>query len=381
MRNILFLITGFDYAGAENQIVQLCRGFRAKNYRILIVSMIKPVAYLDELKALGVEMQSLHMNKGVPDPRALLKLRRIIRDFKPDIVHSHLVHANIMARVVRLIVNIPVLICTAHSINEGGTFREWMYRITDPLCDLTTNVSQEAVNRYVQIKAAPKHKIIYVPNGIDLDQFAGNEQDYSDIRSELDLGAAFIWLAAGRFVPEKDYSNMVKAFSIIASHYPDSRLLIAGIGEEREAIERLSSELGLERQIRFLGIRKDIPKLMRAVDAYVLSSKWEGLPIVLLEAAASGLPIVATNVGGNGEVVHREINGYLVASENEKELADSMELLMAKSAGERRQMGERGKDYIESHYNIKRIIERWEQIYGQAGRRPNKAPQYAGGEQ
>ncbi|WP_337100778.1 glycosyltransferase [Paenibacillus sp. YIM B09110] len=381
MRKILFLITGFDYAGAENQVVQLCRGLRAKHYNILIVSMIKPVAYLDELKRLGVDIQSLHMNKGVPDPRALLKLRRIVKSFGPDIVHSHLVHANIMARVARLLVKMPVLICTAHNINEGGRLREWMYRITDPLCDLTTNVSQEAVNRYIDIKAAPENKIIYVPNGIDMSQFEKNDHDYSNIRNELGLGGQFVWLAIGRFVPEKDYANMLKAYALIVRSYPTSMLLIAGIGVEREAMEKLSRDLGLEQNVRFLGIRTDIPKLMNAVDAYLMSSKWEGLPIVLLEAAASGLPIVATKVGGNAEVVHHETNGYLVPSENEKELADKMALLMDKSESERRHMGEQGKAYIESHYNMQKIIERWEQLYGEARQGMSNIPRYAGGEQ
>ncbi|MGO4108822.1 glycosyltransferase [Paenibacillus sp. YAF4_2] len=365
MTKILFLITGFDYAGAENQVVQLCRGFKAKGCSIQIISMIKPVAYLDELKELDVPIMTLDMQKGIPDPRALLKLRKLIKAFKPDIVHSHLVHANIMARAVRLLVRIPVLICTAHNINEGGKLREWLYRITDPLCELTTNVSQEAVNRYVAIKAAPEHKIIFVPNGINMDKFAGNPDDGAAIREELQLGSRYIWLAVGRFVPEKDYGNMLQSFAEVLRTKPDSALLIAGIGPERLEAEQLAETLGLAEHVQFLGIRTDIPKLMHAADGYLMSSQWEGLPIVLLEAAASALPVVTTNVGGNSEVVHDEVNGYLVPHSDSRRLAAAMDKLMSLTPDERTRMGESGRQYVEKHYNMDYIIERWEQIYAQ----------------
>lgn len=116
---ILFLITGFDYAGAESQVVLLCRDLRARGCEVRLVTMIPPVAYLDELRDLGVEVRSLNMKKGVPDPRAIFRLARIIREMRPDVVHSHLVHANLLARAARLFVRIPFLICSAHNINEG----------------------------------------------------------------------------------------------------------------------------------------------------------------------------------------------------------------------------------------------------------------------
>ncbi|MFF2484030.1 glycosyltransferase [Paenibacillus sp. NPDC058071] len=379
MKKVLFLITGFDYAGAENQVVELCKGLKARGDAAMIVSMIEPVAYLDELKRIDVPIRSLGMSKGVPDPRALFRLRHIIKAFKPDIVHSHLVHANIMARVARLIVRMPVLISTAHNINEGGKVRELLYRVTDPLCQLTTNVSQEAVNRYVAIKAAPKHKIRYVPNGIDMNRFEGTGRERADILSELGAGASgngFIWLAVGRFVPEKDYPAMLGAFRKVLNRYPDSLLLIAGIGPEREAAERISEELGLGGNVRFLGIRTDVPKLMHGADAYVMSSRWEGLPIVLLEAAASGLPIVATDVGGNGEVVRHGANGYLLAPDDEEELSGYMKLMMSQTPEERRAMGLRGQEEIRRNYDMEQINEIWESIYSEQTARKGRPDAY-----
>lgn len=370
---ILFLITGFDYAGAESQVVLLCRDLRARNCEIRLVTMIHPVAYLDELREMGVEVQSLGMRKGVPDPRAIFRLACIIREMKPDVVHSHLVHANLLARVTRLFVKIPFLICTAHSINEGGRVREWLYRLSDPLGDLLTNVSREAVDRYISRKIAPARKIKLLTNGVNLEQFGGDGGKRAELRRRLGLisspgqeGEPFMWLAAGRFVPEKDYPVMIFAFAEVLKTYPNSRLFIAGIGPQQPHIERQAEELGIQKKVNFLGIRTDIPELMSAADGFVLSSKWEGLPIVLLEACASRLPIVATRVGGNEEVVLDGVNGYVTEPENHSTLARSMERLMALPSEERLRMGARGREHVMEHYEIGRVAQKWADIYGKA---------------
>ncbi|GGH32214.1 glycosyltransferase [Paenibacillus segetis] len=364
MPRVLFLITSFDYAGAESQIMHLCRGLRSRNYELALVSMIQPVAYLDELKELGVEVYSLDMSKGIPDPRAIARFRRLVIRFQPDVVHSHLVHANLLARITRLFVRMPLLICTAHNINEGGRLRELLYRLTDPLCELTTNVSQEAVNRYIDIRVAPKHKIKLVPNGIVVDQFKGLIDCEGHVRQELGIRSdEFVWLAVGRLAPVKDYENMITAFSRVLKQHPHSVLLIAGIGPDREALEQLCHTLQVQQQVKFLGLRRDIASLMSEADAYLMSSKWEGLPMVLLEACASGLPIVATDVGGNKEVVHEGSNGYLAKPNDSQHLSDHMNALMSHSPTALRQMGEWGRNYVDQYFNMDVIIEQWTSIY------------------
>lgn len=402
---LLFLITGFDYAGAENQVLQLCRELRARGCEVRLATMIPPVAYLEELKDLGVDAVSLGMKKGVPDPRAVFRLAGLIRRMRPDVVHSHLVHANILARVTRLFVHIPYLVCTAHNVNEGGWRREMLYRLTDPLGDLLTNVSREAVRRYTERRLAPSHKIRLMENGIDLGRFGEDERGRLRLRAELEAqekgdeagfepvsggigggaeagtGAGdsaecarnrrepFVWLAAGRFVPEKDYPAMLLAFAKARRSFPDSVLWIAGIGPERPQIERQAAELGLSGAVRFLGIRTDMPALLHAADGFVLSSKWEGLPIVLLEACAGRLPIVATAVGGNAEVVLDGENGYLVPPEEPGALARAMERVMALPLAERRAMGRRGREHVAANYAMSRVAGKWIELYEQASGR------------
>ena len=227
---LLYLITSLDFGVAEIQVLQLSRRFRSKGWELHVVSMLPPQALVTELESLGVVVSSLDMREGVPNPLGILHLAQIIRDWQPNIVHSHMVHANLLSRVTRLFAPIPALICTAHNIYEGPRWRELAYRFTDPLCDLTTNVSRAGMQRSIKVGSVPRHKIQVFPNGVDSRRFQPSTQSRKRIRAELNLKDKFVWLAVGRFEPNKDYPTMLKAFAKVRDSYPRAILLIAGKG-------------------------------------------------------------------------------------------------------------------------------------------------------
>jgi len=163
-RSIMLLVNYLGVGGAEIQVVRLAVGLRRRGWRVSVVSMLGPGILAGQLHEQEIPVHGLNMRPGVPNPLGVMRLRRIIRKEQPDIVHSHIVHANILARVTRLVTHMRVLVCTAHNMQEGGRAYDLSYRYTDSLADLTTNVSQAAVDRYVQIKAAPVDRIRFVPN-------------------------------------------------------------------------------------------------------------------------------------------------------------------------------------------------------------------------
>ncbi|MDY0392055.1 MAG: glycosyltransferase [Candidatus Bipolaricaulis sp.] len=177
------------------------------------------------------------------------------------------------------------------------------------------------------------------------------------------METAFAWLAVGRFDVPKDYANLLQAFAYVAQARPEAQLLIAGDGPLRPSMEQLANDLGITDRVKFLGIRRDIPALMNAADAYVMSSAWEGMPNVLLEAAASGLPIVATDVGGNSEVVIDGKTGFLVPPKDPEALAQAMVQLMGLPQEERRRVGEAARQYVEANYSLDRVVDQWEALY------------------
>ncbi len=359
----MLISTNLAYGGAETQLVRLAIHLKRRGWNVNVVSLIPPQAYVEELGATGIPVFSLDIKRKFPDPRPLLKLTRLIKATHPHIVHSFMVHANLLARFTRLLTPIPILICSVRSIYEGNCFREFLYRLTDTFCDLTTQVSRAGLERYVSKRIVPSHKIRYIPNGVDTEQFKPDPHIRLQVREKLGLEKNFVWLAVGRFDVPKDYPNMLQAFSQVVKEKPESFLLIVGDGLLRRSIEKLAFKLKIDDRVRFLGTRQDIPQLMNAADAYVMSSKWEGMPNVLLEASACGIPIVATNVGGNNEVVLDGRTGFLVPPKDPKALAEAMLNLMSLPEEKRKEMGLEARTHVETNFSLSRVVDLWETLY------------------
>jgi glycosyltransferase involved in cell wall biosynthesis len=345
---------------------KLATGFSSRGWCVQVVSML-PVGdslLRAELERGDVRVASLDMNPGAPNPFAISKLARLVRDFSTDVLHSHMVKANILARLARRGSRVPVQISTAHNTIEGGRWVQWAYRLTDSFADLTTNVSQKAVDRYIKIGAVPGSRIRLVRNGLDMGPFGEDPDARSRIRDELGIESSFTWLAVGRLTVQKDYANLLDAFQqVLERHDAGARLLIVGKGPLRHEIEQKIHESNLESAVQLLGERQDVPQLMHAADGYAMSSAWEGAPVVLLEAAASRLPIVATDVGGNRELVIEGETALLVPANNSGALADALLRIMALSPDQRHAMGEAGRTLTEREFNLEIILDQWEALY------------------
>jgi glycosyltransferase involved in cell wall biosynthesis len=361
---ILLLSTSMGMGGADQQLLSAGQGLRDRGHEVLIVSLTPLGPMGLEARSRGVPTESLEMRRGVPDPRGLARLVRIVRTWKPDVLHSHMLHANLMARALRLLVPIPAMISTIHNIYEGGPLWMAAYRVSNGLVDQMTIVSQAAADRHVDEGILPRKLLRVVVNGVNTDLFQNVPPGAREsLRGSLGLVREFVWLAVGRFEIAKDYPNMLRAFARVHERHPESVLLLVGRGSLQEETEAVVRELGLSGAVRFLGVRADVVELMSAADGYVMSSAWEGMPVVLLEAAAGGLPIVATLAGGNHEVVSDEVSGFLVPPRDDQALALAMLRMMGLSETQRRSMGERGREHVRTHYGLGRLVERWEDLY------------------
>ncbi|MBS1829591.1 MAG: glycosyltransferase [Acidobacteria bacterium] len=362
---ICFLTTGLARGGAEIQVVLLARGFKQRGWDVSVESMLPPQDFVEELTAHGIPVTSLGMERGVPNPLAIWRLTRRWRKIQPDVVHCHMVHANLLGRITRIFAPPRVLIATAHNIWEGPKWRDWAYRLTDGLGDLTTNVSQAALDRYVKDKLVRREKAVYMPNGIETSRFAPNEDLRKSKRHELGWGSNFVWLAVGNLRVQKDYPNLIAAFGQHRCKQKGVRLAIAGYGELQATLKEQIRQLQLDHCVELLGARGDVRELMLAADGFVMSSAWEGLPLVLIEASASGLPIVATNVGGNGEIVAGGQTGFLVPPKDSAALASGMDRMIALDVSRRKEMGVAGLQRAEQYYGIESVLSKWENIYDQ----------------
>lgn len=366
---ILFLSSSMGMGGADSQLLAAAQEFLARGHEVQIVSLTTLGPMGLRARDLGIPTTSLEMPRGIPDPRGLLQLARLIRAWRPDVLHSHMVHANLMARAVRLVAPVPVLVSTIHNIYEGGWLLMGAYRLTNGLVDHMTIISEAAAERFVREGIVPPHLLRVVANGVDSALYRQPAGFRDRVRQDLGVGQAFAWLAVGRFEIAKDYPNMLRAFALVRQRHPETVLLLAGRGALQDETEALARELHLDSAVRFLGVRDDVPALLNAADGYVMSSAWEGLPMVLLEASASGLPVVTTNVGGNAEAVLDGETGFLVAPRDHQKLASAMTRVMELPAGERERLGARGRDHVGARYGLARVVEQWEEVYREASAR------------
>jgi glycosyltransferase involved in cell wall biosynthesis len=361
---ILFLSTSMGMGGADSQLLAAAQGLRERGHEVRIVSLTALGPMGLRAQELGFATESLDMARGVADPRGLFRLGRLVRSWRPDVLHSHMVHANLMARAVRLVTPVPVLVSTIHNIYEGGPLWMAAYRLTNRLVDGMTIISEAAADRFIREGIIPRDLLRVIPNGVDPVPFrAVSRAERDDTRRQLGLREEFAWLAVGRFETAKDYPNMLQAFAAVRERHPEAVLLLVGRGSLQPDTEALAQRLGLGDAVRFLGVRDDVPALVSAADAYVMSSAWEGMPMVLLEAAAGGLPVVTTRVGGNHEAVLDGATGFLAPARDAGALASAMSRLMALTAAERREMGERGREHVRANHGLTRVVERWEALY------------------
>ena len=368
MSHIALVIPGLDrIGGAERQVILLAKGLRRRGWRVSVVALTGAGGdAAAELTAAGAGFLCLQMRKGLADPRGWIRLHRWLRSESPDVVHAHLPHAAWLARWSRLAAPVRVVVDTLHSCSTGSLGRRLGYRWSGWLVDRVTAVSHAAAAAHLSARMAIAGKLVVLPNGVDVEAWRPNAPVRTAVRRELGLDEEFLWLAAGRLDPVKDYPTLLAA---MASVPEPARLLIAGAGPLQDELLRLSAQLGLEQRVRFLGFEPDLRRWMRAADGFVLSSRCEGLPMGLLEAAACALPAVATDGPGTPEVLVHGQTGWLAPAGDCTALAESMTRMMQTAPEVRRAMGERARQLVIERFSLETILDRWEALYSDLLRR------------
>jgi glycosyltransferase involved in cell wall biosynthesis len=362
MNHVAFMIPTLDrLAGAERQVVSLAKGFARRGWRVTVVALSGGGGDAAcNLTSAGAGFLTLGMRKGLIDPPGWIRLRQWLRRQSPDVVHAHLPHAAWMARWSRLAAPIPVLIDTIHTSATGTLGRRLGYRWSCRLPDRVSVVSRGAGEAYRSARMVSRSQLILIPNGVDVHIWRPDPCARIEMRRRQGLTDDFVWFAAGRLDPVKDYPTLLWAMMEVpkAAH-----LVIAGAGSLEGQLRRLSIQFGVESRVRFLGFEPDLLPWMQAADAFVLSSRWEGLPLSLLEAGACALPAVATDVAGSHDVVVHGKTGLLAAAGDSLALRQAMIRMMRLDAGQRTEMGNQARRRIVEHFSLDAILDRWETLY------------------
>ena len=357
---MVLVTNGLTQGGAETQLLRLAGLLRKHGDEVGLLSILPTEAYAEEVAALGVPLAHLRVRSVGKGPSAIEAGVRVLRAWRPDALVSFVYQANVLGRLAGRLAGVPVVISSVRNERFGGRGRELVLRATDRLCTMTTTNSTAAADRLVARGIVPRSRLVVITNGLDPAPF--QEAGTRRAAARAGLGVAdgqFVWLAAGRLEPQKDYPTLLDAIARCTGSGPDHRLLVAGQGRLRPDLERLAGQLGLGDRVRFLGVRADIPELVAACDGVVLSSRFEGLPNVVMEAMAGARPVVATRVGGTPELVEQGASGVLVDPGDPAALAAAMSEVMAAPAARREAMGARGRSIVAERYSLAALGEQW----------------------
>lgn len=334
------VIARLNVGGPAQHVVILSEGLAPRGFETkLVAGRIDPgeADMADLARAAAVDVVDLPALGRAPrlfrDLAALFALFRLFRRWRPAIVHTHTSKAGFLGRIAALVAGVPVRVHTFHGHVLEGYFpplasalvraaERFLAAATTAIVALSPGQRRDLVRRF---RVAPRGRVHVVPLGIDLGPFADARVRYrGELRRELGIPpGAPLFGTVGRLVPVKALDRLLRAMEAVVAARPDAWLVIAGDGPDRPRLEALAREAAVSHRVRFLGARRDLPRVYADLDLFLLSSRNEGTPLALIEALAAGVACVATAVGGVPDVigVGPDAPGLLVPSDDPRALA------------------------------------------------------------
>jgi glycosyltransferase involved in cell wall biosynthesis len=364
MLRILHLITTMPVGGAENLVLTTMRHLDPTRFSSVLCCIQDKGILGNEAENSGFQVVALdRMKRKHFDFQAITDIVEVIRREQADVIHCHLYHAALYGRLAAKRAGVPCVV-TAHNVYSNPKWHRrlinrWLGRYTARIIGVSQPVGDDVL-RYDRI--APE-KLLVIPNGIDLAPML-QMLDHETAKKRLGLPAcAPVIGCVGRLEPQKGHRFLLEALAMLRKQRGDCpHLVIVGTGSALGSIRRQIESLSLEDRVHLLGTRRDIPEILAALDLFVLPSLWEGLPLALLEAMAAGVPVMASAVGGVGDVLDNGRYGGLLPPGNGSALCDAMTDWLDHPE-KRRALGELGKMRAHQDYSARSMVGRLEEIY------------------
>jgi glycosyltransferase involved in cell wall biosynthesis len=363
---ILYCVTGAVFGGAVAHVLSLMQADVKAGHLVGLVAAPEP-RLMSEARNIGVRVfpnpYFVHGVKLHKDIRAPWPVFQAVRRFNPDIVSAHSTKAGYAARLVGAVLRKPVIF-TAH----GWAFTEGRSTWQRPILALVERLAAKVtaaiicVSAYdrglaLKFKVAPPEKLVLIHNGIDPAPWLSARSER--VRREFGPGNVPVLAMIGRLAPQKDPLTLLEACKLLKA---DFRLMIVGDGELHGRAEEFVAQNDLHHKVTFTGERHDIPEILAASDILVLSSRWEGLPLVVIEAETAGLPVVASGVGGVPELIEDGITGFVVPPRNPRALADIIQRLLDDTQL-RRRIGSAAREKALREFTLHDMLTKTHQLY------------------
>ena len=364
----IFKITGVS--GSENHLLALASHLDRNRYRLTFCLLVERgpdlSAYVVALEAVGVEVVRFPIRADL-DPLLLWRLARFLHAAKPDIVHTHLIHGDLYGTLAARLAGVPVVVSTKHNDDafRRSRFYAWLSRQVARRQDRIIAISNHLARFAVEVEGLDADRITTIHYGLDGAAFRARVRDVAGVRAEFDIPAAApLAGVVARLDPQKGHAYLLRAWRQVSAALPEARLLVVGDGPLRGELQRQAGDLGLEGSVIFTGRRKDVPRIMAALDVVTLPSLWEGFGLVLLEAMAVARPIIASRVSAIPEVVMDGETGLLVPPRDVNALAAAL-IELLRDHQQAAEMGRRGQERLEQEFTVERMVAQTEAVYEQ----------------
>jgi len=360
---ILHLFVTLPMGGAENLLLSILRRLNPERFASTVCCIGERGLLGDKVLEMGVPLVELHMlHKGGVDKQIVPTLVDILRRERIDLVHSHLYHANFYGRLAAKKAGIPVIASIHNTYNRP----KWHRRLVNWYLSHHTAAiiagSEEIRHDIVRYDHVPESLVEIIPNSVDL-SLSESALSKEEARSNLGLPENTLVLGTvGRLEEQKGHRYLIEALSLLIRDGLNAYLLLVGDGRERIALENLTTKLGLQDRVLFLGTRNDLGNLFRAMDLFIMPSLWEGLSLAMLSAMATSLPVIATSVGGVRQVLGNDEFGFTISPGDPQALAAKIKECQGDWQNTLHR-GIQGMQHVRDHYSDDAMVKRLEVVY------------------
>jgi glycosyltransferase involved in cell wall biosynthesis len=369
---ILHVVDSLERGGLERVVVDLAMAQRRHGDKVAVFSILETDGLRGELEAAGIPVL-VGAKKRSFDASVLAALRGSALGSTggtpADVVHAHNFVPNYYSAVALLGARRrPVLVGTSHDMGMRLSNRRlrWIYRWSLRRTARVAMVGRQVYERFVDSGWVAPERATLVRNGVPVERFGITPARRAGARSQLGLGPdALVIACVGRLVALKNHRLVIAVLPDLVAQHPDLTLVLLGGGALAGELQAQARALGLQDRIVFAGERACVSELLAAFDLFVMPSLTEGLSIALLEACATGLPVVATSVGGNPEIVESAQAGILVPPDNANALRDAVKRMLA-DAGLRKQCGANARAWVQAHASMEAFRETYDRFYREA---------------
>jgi len=365
----MHVITGLATGGAEMMLLKLLSANRAS--QSIVVSLTDKGTIGPHIAQLGIPVHALGLRRSMPNPFRIMAIRKLLRDFQPQIIQGWMYHGNLMASVAAYRSGKPVLWNIRQSVYDLTQERRltaWMIRVGASFSRRPAAIiynSQTSARQHEAIGYDDTKRVL-IPNGFDCEVFRPDEDARQAVRQELGIGnsAVLVGLIA-RYHPMKDHASFLHAAGLVAKAHPSVFFLLAGNGVtvEQPALLKIISEHQLPGRVFLLGERSDMPRLTAALDILCSSSWAEAFSNTIGEAMACAVPCVVTDVGESASIVAD--TGLVVPPRTPQALAEAISQLIEAGSGRMRQLGEAARGRIEREFSLPVIAQCYERLYSE----------------